>query len=406
LFALFWLLLDSFHSTMSKKGRDKKSHRRNHASGKKSHQRSLPTRSAHLNNPHAHRSSLLCIHPGHDLVNTVDTLLDDASAKERITGKTVTIKKAPVATKKPVPKATRKSDAHSEEVHDEDKLVDDGSISSHSQGQKRSPRSRDRRQSSGSGRSGGRKKEKEVLEVSSTDSHNSSVSSRSPRPRRRSPSPRRRSPSPRRAKSKDMRTTKEMRRLDADVHAEKEEAKQQKVISSYVKQVATLKDNLLEKEDENQVLQSKYESLTEKLTYTERENAQLRGALQEIRANPQQYANIVAKKGSGTKRGRKKGDRMDDETTKTGMISIGKEAVKTVYRVIKFINTKAQEETFVEMVLNHLGKEELMYFSADTEERKAEVLEKRVQCVEDYGKDWVSELNCLRTYVQVSAKQL
>jgi Uri superfamily endonuclease len=192
----------------------------------------------------------------------------------------------------------------------------------------------------------------------------------------------------------------------ADVHAEKEEAKQQKVIASYVSKLATLKDDLLEKEDENQILQSKYASLTAKLTFTERENAQLRGALQEIRANPQQYATSVAKKGSGTKRGRKKGDRMDDELTKTGMISIGKEAVKTVYRVIKFINTKAQEDHFVDSVLNHLGKEELMYFPDDTEERKAEVLEKRAQCVEDYGKDWVSELNCLRTYVQVSAKQL
>jgi chromosome segregation ATPase len=222
--------------------------------------------------------------------------------------------------------------------------------------------------------------------LTSTDSH-SSGDKRSPIPVRQS-------------KSKDMRSTKENRRLEDNAHKDKEAAKQQKAIESYVKKISDLKVNLQKKEDEFEELKLNHDELKQKYKRIEYENGRIRGVLQKVRDSPEEFASQLAKKGSGKRK--KVGPTMDDASTKSGMTSLGKEAVKSVWRVYKFINTKAHEETFIESVLDHLGKEEFMYYNTDTDERKRDVLQKRLECIEDYGKGWVSELNVHRTYVQVS----
>lgn len=378
---------------MGKKGRAKKSHKR--TSKGTSKRRSLPLRNAHITNSYANISSSFN-NRDQNIADTVDEILDQPTLEEKLSGKTVVVKKAT-----PLPAATaQKPDAHEEKGNLQDAYSDDSSSttsddssrtrSSRRRRRSRSPRRRNRRESSGSRRSGGRKKGTEVLEVSSTDSHRSGDV--------RSPSPVRQS------KSKDMRSTKEARRLDNDADKHKEAAKQQKAISNYIKQVAGLKDNLKEKEDEFEELKLNHEVLKQKFKQVDYENGRIRGALQKVRENPEEFASQLAKKGSRGKR--KVGPTMDDASTKSGMISLGKEAVKSVWRVYKFINTKAHEEIFIHSVLDHLGKEEFLSYPNDTEERKSEVLEKRLECIEYYGKAWVSELNVHRTYVQVSTKQL
>ena len=146
---------------MGKKGRAKKSHKRT-SKGTTSKRRSIPLRNAHLTNSYANISSSFnnC---DQNIADTVDEILNQPTIEEKLSGKTVLVKKAT-----PLPAATaQKPDAHEEKGNLEDAYSDDSSSttsddsdrtrSSRRRRRSRSPRRRNRRESSGSRRSSGRK---------------------------------------------------------------------------------------------------------------------------------------------------------------------------------------------------------------------------------------------------------
>ena len=135
-----------------------------------------------------------------------------------------------------------------------------------------------------------------------------------------------------------------------------------------------------------------------------------------IRNNPDKFAKQVA--GGGTKRKTSRNKIKHDlaehadqcPEVQSCILATSKEVVKTIYRVFKFINTDAQQQMFIDLMLDNLGlldedgKPTLIRDPSHTDEQKAAVEAARKQVVDGYASSWIHELNCHRTYVQVSAQ--
>ena len=169
----------------------------------------------------------------------------------------------------------------------------------------------------------------------------------------------------------------------------------------------TQKHNQLEHEN------GKLETELDKL---EKDNEKMKAALVHIRNNPDKFAKQVA--GTSTKRKNSRNRIKSDleeyadkcPEVQSGILTTSKEVVKTIYRVFKFINTDAQQQMFIDLMLDNLGlldedgKPTLIRNPAHTDEQKAAVEAARKQVVDGYASSWIHELNCHRTYVQVSAQ--
>lgn len=79
-----------------------------------------------------------------------------------------------------------------------------------------------------------------------------------------------------------------------------------------------------------------------------------------------------------------------------------KQAVKQVYRMVKFLNTTAQQTAFGEMVMDALDMEELNHFIGETDENKLIVAGNRANFQLKYKKEWTGMLNDQRNYAQVN----
>ena len=144
--------------------------------------------------------------------------------------------------------------------------------------------------------------------------------------------------------------------------------------------------------------------------------AKLKAALVHIRNNPEKFAKQVA--GTSTKRKNSRNRIKSDlaeyadkcPEVQSCILTTSKEVVKTIYRVFKFINTDAQQQMFIDLMLDNLGlldkdgKPTLICDPCHTDEQKAAVEAARKQVVDGYASSWIHELNCHRTYVQVSAQ--
>jgi hypothetical protein len=60
----------------------------------------------------------------------------------------------------------------------------------------------------------------------------------------------------------------------------------------------------------------------------------------------------------------------------------------------------------MDLMLDNVGKEELIYKDNDDDKRKAEVAENRRYYIQEFSTLWMRQLNEHRTYVQVSKKHL
>ena len=164
------------------------------------------------------------------------------------------------------------------------------------------------------------------------------------------------------------------------------------------------------------------EDMEKKLTELERKNAELEqknsqmtSALTHIRNNPEEIVEQImnTKKGSkGSKKGHRKrksdssGSSVEVVEQDTGFIAHCKKTMPAVYRTFKFINTTKQQAQFMDLMLDNVGKEELIYKDNDTDERKAEVTKNRQYYIQEFSTLWMRQLNEHRTYVQVSKKHL
>ena len=270
--------------------------------------------------------------------------------------------------------------------------------------QSRSPSPNFDRRGSSSRPPSGRKKENTVDLISTGDDESDGGGSRRDRDRHRD---RDRDRYRDRRPPEDMRNVKENRRLE-DAGRGQEDAKHAKQVATLHDKIGQLKIDLQEKEEDYEDLTTEHQTLKRNYDELKGSHDHLRAALDHIRNHPENALGQIKKKGSGSRR-KVKGDGdqfIDDGPTAAGMITLGKDAVKSIYRVFKFINNYEQEAMFKEMVLDNLGKEELLHKAGETDEQKAIVDEKRKVCADAYGVFWLKELNEHRTYVQVSTKQL
>ena len=140
----------------------------------------------------------------------------------------------------------------------------------------------------------------------------------------------------------------------------------------------------------------------------------LKATLLHIRNNPDKFAKQVGGPKRKTSRNKIKNDLAEHgdqcPEVQSGILNTSKEVVKTVYRVFKFINTDVQQQMFLDLMLDNLGlldkdgKPTLIRDPSHTDEQKAAVEAARKQVVDGYGSSWIHELNCHRSYVQVSAQ--
>ena len=180
-----------------------------------------------------------------------------------------------------------------------------------------------------------------------------------------------------------------------------------------------IKDLTAELEDMTQKhnqLEHEHGKLENELGKLEKDNEKLKAALVHIRNNPDKFAKQVA--GTSTKRKNSRNRIKSDlaeyadkcPEVQSCILTTSKEVVKTIYRVFKFINTDAQQQMFIDLMLDNLGlldedgKPTLIRHPSHTDEQKAAVEAARKQVVDGYASSWIHELNCHRTYVQVSAQ--
>lgn len=200
-----------------------------------------------------------------------------------------------------------------------------------------------------------------------------------------------------------------------DANHRKAESNSNSIINGYKDQVNTLRGSTQQKDHVIDKLREELDELNRKYGLLENDNALVRAALLHVRNNPEELVRQVKKKGGGSLKkikSKKRSNETNDENKQevvdavAGMITAGKEAVKLVYRTFKFISNNKQERMFTEMMLDNLGHPDLLLLPGDTDERKAQVAQRRKETVDEYGAFWISELNVHRTYVQVSAQNI
>jgi hypothetical protein len=211
--------------------------------------------------------------------------------------------------------------------------------------------------------------------------------------------------------STDIQSEKEVRRVQ-DADRKKADTGSNKIITNYKAQVNTLRKNSMAKTHKIEDLEEKLDVLQQKFGLLEKDNSRVRAALLHVRNNPEELVRqVTKKKGQKKTKVKRSPDSSKDNggldpAVESAMLSTGKETVKNVYRTFKFINNDKQEKMFLELMLDSLGKPELLILPDDSDERKAEVKQKRQETTDEYGAYWISELNVHRTYVQVSAQNL
>jgi len=89
------------------------------------------------------------------------------------------------------------------------------------------------------------------------------------------------------------------------------------------------------------------------------------------------------------------------------MMNLGKAAVKSVFRQVKFIAFKEQEKTFCDMVMDNLGIAKLVEPTPEQKQTMdpkvvAGIMRLRKKYRKRHGKFWVHYLNEFRSYTQVS----
>ena len=86
--------------------------------------------------------------------------------------------------------------------------------------------------------------------------------------------------------------------------------------------------------------------------------------------------------------------------------SLVKAATKKVYRTVKFINTDDQLQKFGDLVMDATNIEDLQFSEKDTKVQKATIRNNRSAFRDDHEKYWISTLNELRNYNQVSTSNV
>jgi hypothetical protein len=86
--------------------------------------------------------------------------------------------------------------------------------------------------------------------------------------------------------------------------------------------------------------------------------------------------------------------------------SVVKEATKKVYHTVKFLNTDAHVVQFGEMVMDATNISALQYSKDDTKVQKAKIKNARSTFRADHEKFWISALNDVRNYNQVSTSNV
>jgi hypothetical protein len=92
----------------------------------------------------------------------------------------------------------------------------------------------------------------------------------------------------------------------------------------------------------------------------------------------------------------------EDTTQDPHMRAAVLEQVKILYRDIKFINSKKQENKFFDLVMDNMGDENLVHEVGDTAANRSEIEGNRRAFWAKYQKMAIAYINEHRNYVQVS----
>ena len=208
--------------------------------------------------------------------------------------------------------------------------------------------------------------------------------------------------------STDIQSEKARRRVE-DADSRRSQNDSNAIINYYKTKYLSAKEKNRQKNQQLDELDADIRTLSSQYENLENDNAKLKATLLHVRNNPEQLVqDILKKRGSRASKAKRIVDSENGlaPAVRSAYYSSGNDAVKTVYRTFKFINNDEQENMFHMAVMNHLGKQELMYLADDTDERKAKVDDLRKKTRDDFGTYWVGQLNVHRTYVQVSSQHL